>query len=82
MPKFTFEKLASCIGTALNADSEIIVKETRRGDLEEWDSFGQVAIAVSVENLFNIKLTKEELFSFNTVEDLVNILEKKSITIE
>lgn len=82
MPKFKFEELAVCIGTALNVNNEIIFKRTTRRDLEEWDSFGQVAIAVSVENLFNIKLTNEELFSFNTVEDLVNILGKKSITIE
>jgi acyl carrier protein len=78
---FDFKDLTLCIGTALNVEVEKIERKSLRSNLEEWDSFGQIAIAVSIENRFNIQLTKEELFSFNSIEDLIKILEKNSIKI-
>jgi len=78
---FDFKDLTLCIGTALNVEVEKIERKSSRSNLEEWDSFGQIAIAVSIENRFNIQLTTEELFSFNSIEDLIKILEKKSIKI-
>ena len=81
MLNFDFKDLTLCIGTALNVEVEKIERKSLRSNLEEWDSFGQIAIAVSIENRFNIQLTKEELFSFNSIEDLIKILEKNSIKI-
>lgn len=82
MPNFGFEDFTLCISSALNVEVERIARKSLRSDFDEWDSFGQIAIAVSIENRFNIQLTKEELFSFVSIEDLVKILEKNSIKFE
>ena len=82
MPNFGFEDFTLCISSALNVEVERIARKSLRSDFDEWDSFGQIAIAVSIENRFNIQLTKEELFSFASIEDLVKILEKNSIKFE
>ena len=82
MPSLGFEDFTLCISSALNVEVERISRKSLRSDFDEWDSFGQIAIAVSIENRFNIQLTKEELFSFVSIEDLVKILEKNSIKFE
>ena len=82
MPNFGFEDFTLCISSALNVEVERIARKSLRSDFDEWDSFGQIAIAVSIENRFNIQLTKEVLFSFASIEDLVKILEKNSIKFE
>lgn len=82
MPNFGFEDFTLCISSALNVEVERIARKSLRSDFDEWDSFGQIAIAVSIENRFNIQLTKEELFSFASIEDLLKILEKNSIKFE
>lgn len=82
MPSLGFEDFTLCISSALNVEVERIARKSLRSDFDEWDSFGQIAIAVSIENRFNIQLTKEELFSFVSIEDLVKILEKNSIKFE
>ena len=82
MPNFGFEDFTLCISSALNVEVERIARKSLRSDFDEWDSFGQIAIAVSIENRFNIQLTKEELFSFDSIEDLLKILEKNSIKFE
>ena len=82
MPNFGFEDFTLCISSALNVEVERITRKSLRSDFDEWDSFGQIAIAVSIENRFNIQLTKEVLFSFASIEDLVKILEKNSIKFE
>ena len=82
MPNFGFEDFTLCISSALNVEVERIARKSLRSDFDEWDSFGQIAIAVSIENRFDIQLTKEELFSFVSIEDLVKILEKNSIKFE
>ena len=82
MPNFGFEDFTLCISSALNVEVERIARKSLRSDFDEWDSFGQIAIAVSIENRFNKQLTKEELFSFASIEDLLKILEKNSIKFE
>jgi acyl carrier protein len=78
--KDVVEKVLNLVAQALNIGREFLSLESTSSDIDEWDSFGQIAIIVEIENYFEIILTKNEMFSFKSIFELVEIvLAKKTL---
>ena len=52
-------------------DSIVLAMNTRRGDVEGWDSFMYVNFIVAVELELRIKFSVSDVESFETVGDIV-----------
>ncbi|MEK7109941.1 MAG: acyl carrier protein [Patescibacteria group bacterium] len=62
----------------LGADREFEL-DTRRADVKEWDSMGQIQILTMLEDKFGVKLEMEELVALESVQDIVNILKLRDV---
>jgi len=52
----------------------------KREDVETWDSFGIVAMATGIEEIFGLKLKPEEAIAIKGVSDIIKILESKGVS--
>ena len=52
-------------------DSIVLAMNTRRSDVEDWDSFMYVSFIVAVELELQIKFSVVDVESFETVGDIV-----------
>jgi acyl carrier protein len=58
-------------------DEELIVTEsTTAADVEDWDSFAQMQIVMSIEAMFGIKFSTDEVTEFKNVGDMVKAIER------
>lgn len=64
----------------LGADREFKL-DTRRADVKEWDSMGQIQILTMLEDKFGVKLEMEELVALESVQDIVNILKLRDVSL-
>jgi len=51
--------------------------ENTADDVEGWDSLSHIQIIVSIEKIFNIKFTTQEIQSFENVKQLVDSIQSK-----
>ncbi|WP_273161303.1 acyl carrier protein [Bacteroides fluxus] len=73
-------KVISIIAETLNVDESVITPEMAAGDIEQWDSMGNVAILTTVESELGVDFPMEELFELNTVESIVDkVIELKHV---
>jgi acyl carrier protein len=54
---------------------ENITAETRRDDIEGWDSLGELSIMAEFDERFDITLDTEALDNFTLVSDLLQVLQ-------
>ena len=73
------ESLCKTIAFALNVDESRVNIDSKQSDLDEWDSFGQIAIIASVESKYRISFLGDEIFAFHTVNELFQLAKSKSI---
>jgi len=74
------QKVISIIAQTLNVDESVITREMAAGDIEQWDSMGNVAILTAIESELNVDFPMEELFELNTVESIANkVIELKNV---
>ena len=59
---------------SLRVMPEKLAKETRRGDLEEWDSLGHLSLVNALSEEFNVKISPEDALEMETIEDIQRIL--------
>ena len=71
------ESLCRTVAFALNVEEVMVNMDTKQSDLDEWDSFGQIAIIASVESKFQISFLAEEFFLFHSVIDLFELAKLK-----
>lgn len=60
-------EIISVIARTLNVEESVITMEMAAGDIEQWDSMGNVAILTTIENELNVDFPVEDLFELNTV---------------
>ena len=48
-------------------------------DIERWDSLGNLILINTIEEKFNITLDIEEIFSIEKIEDIYELLKKRSL---
>ena len=74
----TFEKIREIIATTLNVAPEIITESLSIGDIEQWDSMGNMAIIAAIEAQIGIEFPIDDLFELNSVKALIDEIEKIS----
>ena len=62
--------------------SDEVTLNTKRTDIAEWDSMGQISIMSMLEEKFGITLEMEELVSLERIQDIVNILKQRNINLD
>ena len=73
-------EIISVIARTLNVEESVITMEMAAGDIEQWDSMGNVAILKTIENELNVDFQVEGLFELNTVGSIVNkVIELKNV---
>ena len=55
---------------------------TNRAEIDEWDSMGQISIMSMLEEKFGVTLEMEELVNLERVQDVVNILKQRNISLD
>jgi acyl carrier protein len=51
--------------------------DLRRSEVETWDSFGVVSLAVGIQETFGYHLSPAEAVGIKSVADIINILSAK-----
>ena len=64
--------------TTLNVAPEIITESLSIGDIEQWDSMGNMAIIAAIEAQMGIEFPIDDLFELNSVKALIDEIEKIS----
>ena len=59
-----------------------VTLNTNRADIDEWDSMGQISIMSMLEEKFGVTLEMEELVNLERVQDVVNILKQRNISLD
>ena len=77
-----FSEIQQLIARALNLDPEEITKTSKKSEIPNWDSLGQISIVTTIESRFKIEMADTEVFSFSSPIELCEILEKYGIFIE
>ena len=67
-------KVYNIISETLKVDSNVIDDSMGPGDIEQWDSLGQIQLMSQIEKSFNVKFDVDQIMSINTVSDIVLIL--------
>ena len=59
---------------------EVFPEMTAR-DVDTWDSFNHINLVISIETEFAIRFTTEEIGNLQNVDDLVELLIRKGVSI-
>ena len=73
-----FDQIKKVLVEAINVDEEEIKPEAKLNEDLGIDSLAAVELALELENEFDIRIEDEELANLVTVQDVMDIIEKKS----
>ena len=73
------KRLKQVLINVLEIEEEQIKDETTPDDVENWDSFGGLMLALELEKEFNIQFTSEEITNVTCIGDIKNYLKKHGI---
>lgn len=76
------EKLRALVQDVFLLTPEEFRFDLARSEVETWDSFGVVSLAVGVQQTFGYHFTPEEATSIEGVSDIMRILGSKGISFE
>lgn len=74
----TFDKLREIISATLNVKPELITETLSAGDIDQWDSMGNMAIIAAIEEQMGLEFPIEDLFELNSVQSLIAEIDKIS----
>ena len=69
------EKIAM-LEEALEIDEGTLTADTALADVDEYDSMAKLSLIVMMEDEFDVKLTGAEIRAFETVGDIVKLMNK------
>ena len=72
------EKVKQIISQTLNIPAEVVTEDLSIGQIDEWDSMGNMAIIAALEENLGIEFTMDDLFDLNSVKSIVEEIEKLS----
>lgn len=61
------------IAATLNCPPESLVPESRLGEHQAWDSFGQLNIMLALEQEFGIEINDETIRRFSAFGEILNL---------
>jgi len=73
------KRLKQVLTNVLDIEEEQIKDETTPDDVENWDSFGGLMLALALEKEFNIEFTSEEITSVTCIGDIKFFLKKHGV---
>jgi len=62
------------VGRLFDERPDAISSQTRREDVEAWDSLGVLTLMAGLDSDFSISLTDEEIEGVRTVGDILDVL--------
>ena len=54
-----------------------ITIDTKREDIEQWDSINQLNLIIELEDFYKISLTRSEIEKLNSIKYLIEVIESK-----
>ena len=69
------EKLAM-LEDMLELDEDTLTVDTALDDIDEYDSMAKLSLIVLMEDEFDVKLTGDMIKAFETVGDIVKLMDK------
>ena len=72
----TNEEKIALIEETLDIDLGYLRPETELANVAEYDSMAKLSLIILFDETFNKKLTGEEIRSFQTVSDILELLQK------
>lgn len=80
MTKPTEKEVLEAIRSALNIEEEKITRDTKAGDIAEWDSLGHLTVLVELDKLYEGKIGGiKDLASVDSVGRIIEILKEHSL---
>jgi acyl carrier protein len=73
------KEIFDVVANALDIDVKKLNTESSILNLEQWDSFGIISIAVEIEKMYNINFVEEEIFEITSMEKLIALLKSRGI---
>ena len=64
------------IGVLFEESPEKIQPDTKREAIKAWDSLGVLTLMAALDEEFDIVLTEEEMQTMQSVQDILNVLNK------
>lgn len=64
-------RVAQILRDLLSDDSIVLAMDTKRDEVENWDSFAYISFIVAVETEFGVKFSVAEVESFQNVGAIV-----------
>ena len=70
------ERIKEIIADTLGIDIERITDDLAAGDIEEWDSVGNLTIISTIEEELEVDIPIEDLYELNTIKAIVEAIIK------
>ena len=78
MNKIVLEKIKNLLlNTFTNAEVEGSITELKIGDIEEWDSQGNLNLLLAIEEEFNIRFSMEEMSELKSIKQIILAIERQ-----
>lgn len=71
-------KLTAIFQEVFDDDSIKIFDEMTSADIEDWDSFMQINLIVSIESEFKVQLNAADVGKLENVGEIIKLLESKT----
>lgn len=75
------ERVIRTVKKVLGIDEEVVLTaDMGPDDIDEWDSFGLIALFSTIEKEYQVQLSYEEMIQIGCIGDIVTILQQKEFT--
>jgi len=72
-----FDKLIPIFRNVFDDDELVINETTKAEDIDEWDSLAHIRLMISIEKVFELRFTTDEISNLANVGDTVKLIMKK-----
>jgi acyl carrier protein len=73
-----YERLTPIFRDVFDEDSLQVTPSLTAKDVDGWDSLSHIRLMLTIEKAFKIKFTTSEIGKFETVGDLVRVIEART----
>jgi acyl carrier protein len=68
------QKLLNIVAEILDIEVEQLSLESKRNNIEKWDSLGHIQLVAMIEDEFNANILVEEINTINKVSDFIKFI--------
>lgn len=73
----SMNEILTWVADVFEAPADKIRPETRRDEIDAWDSLGILTLIARMDEDFQVLLTEEEIQALRSVGDIVEVLRKR-----